>query len=235
MAKSQRRRATREGLVAAPFASAGAFGMAMVTLLVALGSPTPAAAQGDAWALLTSARGKMQQDGPQVWTFRQTYLPAGFDRGEEEGGRVALDLPRCVRWDYDQPYPKSFLLCGERLWSWNPGEPVGHVHDLDAAQPGLDLLLLAVDDLDDRYTARVQAAGGARRVYLTPRSSGPDTLRDAAFLVGEDGRVRELTYRDAEGNRSTFRFVPTKALPPGGHFEPPAAVQWERDGAGGEG
>jgi outer membrane lipoprotein carrier protein len=201
-------------------------------LLMLLLSASPAAAQPEPWAALATARARMQEDGPRVLTFRQTYLPTGFDRGEEETGRVALDLPRCVRWDYDDPYPKSFLLCGERLWSWNPGEPVGHLYDLDTAQPGLDLLLLAVDQLDDRYTAQAQAAGNATRVHLTPKRSDAQSLRDAAILVGEDGRVRELTYRDAEGNRSTFRFAPTKALPPGGHFTAPATVKWERDGAG---
>ena len=203
-------------------------------LLAALAATLPAgAAADDPWQLLAGARKAMQESGPQQWTFTQTYLPTGFDRGEEESGRVALDLPRCVRWDYNQPYPKSFLLCGERLWAWNPGEPVGHLHDLDRAQPGLDLLLLAVDDLDDRYTARVQAAGRSTRVHLTPRAAGPNVLKDAALLIDATGKVRELTYRDAEGNRSTFRFAGGKALAAGPHFDPPDGVKWEKDGDAG--
>jgi outer membrane lipoprotein-sorting protein len=196
-------------------------------------SPPKQPAASQPWALLSEARRRMADDGPQVWTFRQSYLPSGFDRGEEENGRVALDLPRCVRWDYAEPYPKSFLLCGDRLWSWNPGEPVGHVYDLDATQPGLDLLLLAVDDLEQRYTAQAQRAGNATRVHLTPKRTGGDALRDAAILVGGDGGVRELTYRDAEGNRSTFRFTTTKALPGRGHFTAPEGVKWERDAGAG--
>jgi len=202
-------------------------------LLLAMALHVPAGAAGkDPWQLLAGARTAMQEGGPQQWTFTQTYLPTGFDRGEEETGRVALDLPRCVRWDYDQPYPKSFLLCGERLWSWNPGEPVGHLYDLDATQPGLDLLLLDVDELDDRYDARAQPAGGATRVQLTPKRAGGGALRDAAILVDAGGRVRELTYRDAEGNRSTFRFQPTPAPPADGHFTAPGGVKWERDAPG---
>lgn len=205
---------------------------ALTVLLLGAGAGAGPARAADPWALLTQARQKMQQGGPQLWSFRQTYLPTGFDRGEEESGRVALDLPRCVRWDYDQPYPKSFLLCGERLWSWNPGEPVGHLYDLDAGQPGLDLLLLDVDELDDRYDARAQPAGGATRVQLTPKRAGGGALRDAAILVDAGGRVRELTYRDAEGNRSTFRFQPTPAPPAAGHFTAPGGVKWERDAPG---
>ena len=193
---------------------------------------TAAAAEGgaDPWALLAQAREGMQKTGPQLWSFAQTYLPTGFDRGEEERGRVALDLPKCVRWDYDDPYPKSFLLCGETLWSWNSGEPAGHVYALDQAQPGLDLLLLAVGDLSQRYTATAQPAGNATRVQLVPKQAASNVLRDAAILVGKDGQLRELTYRDAEGNRTTFRFADRRALADRGVFTPPGNVKWQREG-----
>src|SRR4029453_16738257 len=118
-----------------------------------------ARAAADAWSVLDRAREQMHGQGPQLWSFEQTYLPSGFDRGEQESGRVALDLPKCVRWDYDDPYPKSFLLCDKTLWAWSAGDPAGHLYELDEAQPGLDLLLLAVPDLTQRYDASAQPAG----------------------------------------------------------------------------
>jgi len=189
-----------------------------------------AAESADPWALLSQTRERMHKSGPQLWSFAQTYLPTGFDRGEEERGRVALDLPKCVRWDYDDPYPKSFLLCGETLWSWNAGEPAGHVYALDQAQPGLDLLLLDTGELAQRYTATTQAAGSATRVQLTPKTAGSNVLRDAAILVDKDTTLRELTYRDAEGNRTTFRFSNRRELADKTGFTPPANVKWQREG-----
>ncbi len=228
---------------------AGALATALLAVLVSSGVAAAAAPPADPWALLAQARERMQQGGPQLWDFAQAYLPTGFDRGEEESGRVALDLPRCVRWDYDDPYPKSFLLCGEKLWTWNPGEPAGHVYDLDQAQPGLDLLLLSVADLSQRYTATAQPTGGSMRVLLVPKrgqggDQGPgaagadagarapasNALRDAAILIDKEGLVRELTYRDADGNRTTFRFANRRALEDGGVFTPPASLKWQREG-----
>ena len=211
---------------------------ASLTLLLLLPHAGDAAAAADPaqpWAVLSGARDGMRQAGPQLWRFAQTYLPAGFDRGEEETGRVALDLPKCVRWDYDQPYPKSFLLCEEKLWSWNTGEPAGQVYDLDRAQPGLDLLLLDVAELSKRYDASAQAAGNAVRVRLQPKTAGDNVLKDAAILVGKDGVLRELTYRDAEGNRTTFRFSDRRALGDAGVFTPPGNVKWRREGAAADG
>ncbi len=199
--------------------------LASLALLVAVRAEGAA----DPWALLAQTRERMHQAGPRLLSFTQTYLPTGFDRGEEESGNVALDLPKCVRWDYDNPYPKSFLLCGETLWSWNSGEPAGQVYDLDQAQPGLDLLLLATDELAQRYTATAQPAGNATRVQLVPKAGGTNVLRDAAILIGQDGHLRELTYRDAEGNRTTFRFTQRRALSDRAVFTPPNNVKWRRE------
>jgi outer membrane lipoprotein carrier protein len=215
-----------------PFSYRRAAVLATAAFALLLPASAPAAAAEDPWELLTAARQRIEADGAQLWTFRQTYLPVGFDRGEEETGRVALDLPRCVRWDYNDPYPKSFLLCGERLWSWNPGEPVGHQYDVDQTQPGLDLLLLAVGDLESRYNATAQAAGGSTRIQLTPLANVGPTLKDAAILLDGERRVKELTYRDAEGNRTTFRFAGREAAGNRASFTPPDGVRWERDGGG---
>jgi outer membrane lipoprotein-sorting protein len=202
--------------------------LAASLVAVSVGSAGAAEAAGP-WALLAQTRERMHEAGPKLWSFTQTYLPTGFDRGEEESGHVALDLPKCVRWDYDNPYPKSFLLCGETLWSWNAGEPAGHVYDLDQAQPGLDLLLLATDELAQRYTATAQAAGNATRVQLVPKAGGTNVLRDAAILIDKDGHLRELTYRDAEGNRTTFRFTDRRALSDRTVFTAPTNVKWRRE------
>jgi outer membrane lipoprotein-sorting protein len=204
--------------------------LAALIVAVHFESGARAAGAADPWQLLAQTREGMQKSGPQLWTFAQTYLPTGFDRGEEERGRVALDLPKCVRWDYDDPYPKSFLLCGETLWSWNSGEPAGHMYALDQAQPGLDLLLLATGELSQRYTATAQAAGNATRVALVPKAGGTHVLKDAAILVGNDGTLRELTYRDAEGNRTTFRFSDRRALSDRSVFTAPGNVKWQREG-----
>ena len=204
----------------------------LVALLVAapFESAAGAAEAADPWTLLAQTRERMHEAGPKLLSFTQTYLPTGFDRGEEERGRVALDLPKCVRWDYDDPYPKSFLLCGETLWSWNSGEPAGHMYALDQAQPGLDLLLLATGELLQRYTVTAQAAGNATHVALVPKAGGTNELKDAAILVGKDGTLRELTYRDAEGNRTTFRFSDRRALADRSVFTAPGNLKWQREG-----
>jgi hypothetical protein len=199
-----------------------------------LGSPGPVAAQEDPWAALAALRLGLEEGGAQSWDFQQTFLPAGFSTGELETGRLVLGLPRCVRWDYHDPYPKSFLLCGSELHAWNPGEPVGQIYALDEAQPGLDLLLLSVSVLRSRYDATVERQNGARRILLTPRGTASDLLQEAELVLAPGGqRLQRLAYRDAEGNRTTFDFTNARAFRGRGVFTPPRDVRWEREGRAG--
>ena len=94
---------------------------------------------------------------------------------------------------------------------------LGCAQALLAAQPGLRVL-------------------AASPLYHTPPLGPPQPdYLNAALLIDSAGRVRELTYRDAEGNRSTFRFAGAKPLAAGGHFDPPQGVEWEKDAAAGRG
>lgn len=211
-----------------------------LTLGLPLGSVSPARAAEppDPWAVLDAARESLAADGAERAEFVQTFVPAGFSSGEEERGRVALDLPECLRWDYDEPFPKSFLLCGERVWSWNPEDRRGRTGSLDReSQPGLDLLLLPVEELSGRYAAEVVETDGERvTIELTPEaeSSGGIEAATGAELTGatlvvdtEAERLMELAYEDREGNRTRFVLSGYESVDPEGLFEAPSWVAWE--------
>lgn len=214
----------------------------------AVGAPSPLAAQEPAltrgqpdagpaatsspWAVLDQARRSLAAAGAEQARFVQSYVPAGFSSGEQEEGRIALLLPRCLRWDYDEPFPKSFLLCDEDVWAWNPEDRRGQKGSLDReSQPGLDLLLLPVEDLGDRYEARVSDTGdGWVAILLEPKAELAErTELTEATLVVDTGtdRLRELSYRDREGNRTRFELSGYEPVEPRGLFEAPEWIAWE--------
>ena len=143
-----------------------------------------AAAQDDPWAVLSGVRQSLVDAGPTEAGFTQTYIPAGFSSGEKETGRMFLALPDCMRWDYKDPYPKSFLLCGGVAHSWNTEDKTGRRYRIDRRnEPGLDLLLLGLDDLKTRYRATAKAVDGGRiEVSLIPKEKLAE-LTDAALTV----------------------------------------------------
>lgn len=192
--------------------------------------PASGAAQNpDPWAVLQKVRQSLAGAGPTVADFTQVYVPAGFTSGESEAGTLALALPDCLRWDYKNPYPKSFLLCGGMAYFWNPEDKTGRRSPIDRQnEPGLDLLLLGVEDLKTRYRASARTDGGRVEVTLAPKGKRVEQLADARLVVDSASqRLVEISYSDQEGNRTRFEIKGYKPLPRRGQFSPPEGIRWE--------
>ncbi len=200
-----------------------------IFLLCFLSLATAAAAQNDPWAMLAGVRQSLVEAGPTEASFTQTYIPAGFSSGEKETGRLSLSLPDCLRWDYQDPYPKSFLLCGGLAHAWNPEDKSGRRYRVDRRnEPGLDLLLLGLDDLKTRYQATMKSVeSGWIEVKLSPKEKMAE-LADAALTVDPaKRRLVAVSYHDREGNLTRFEIKDYRDLSRRGHFSPPSGIRWE--------
>jgi outer membrane lipoprotein-sorting protein len=201
-----------------------------VTVLAAW---TAAAAQGpDPWSLLSGVRDSLVDSGATAARFVQTYVPAGFDSGDSESGELALALPDCLRFDYEAPEPKSFLICGETAHFWNRDDKTGRRYTVDRREePGLDLILLGLDQLKERYRAtQGQAAAGSLEVTLTPRQEQAELASATLVIDTASRRVTALSYSDGEGNRTRFEITGYRPLRRGSRFDPPAGITW-REGS----
>jgi outer membrane lipoprotein-sorting protein len=173
--------------------------------------------------------------GPREARFEQLFVPAGFSQGERETGRLYLSLPDCLRWDYDQPYPKSFLVCGDLAYAWNAEDRTGRRQQIDGkSEPGLDLLLLGLADLKGRYRAVAEEApGGEVRVRLSALGrevEGRAAVREATLALDlGQGVVTGLEYVDREGNRTRFALSGYGPLAATDLFVPPDGIAWEED------
>ena len=223
---------SRAALVA--LLSAG--GLALPAVAAVAPAPAPAALPGkaigaeiDPWQALSELRLHLAASGSLVAGFKQSYVPAGFATGDEESGRVAMALPDCLRWDYAEPYPKSYLLCGSRLHTWVGGEPQGERLHVDAREEaGLDLLLLSVELLKARYSAVARPESGGRiAVQLQPTAPASRIAQATLVFDLSTQRPTALDYRDREGNVTQFRFTTFELLDDPGLFAPPATLIWK--------
>ncbi len=202
---------------------------AVLSLVLLTVSAAPSGAAADPWERLAAARSSLAGAGPVAAPFDQSFLPAGFSAGEEESGVVAMALPDCLRWDYAEPFPKVFLLCGDTVWSWSPEDAAGRKEHIDAAEAaGLDLLLVAIDRLRERYEATwVDDGAGRARLELLPRT-GDTGFREAALEIdAATGHPALLTWIDREGSRTSFRLGPFEPLEDSGRFAPPPGISWQ--------
>ncbi len=198
-----------------------------LAIVAGSGAPAGAGEAPDPWRALEGLRRELAHEGPLQADFVQTFTPAGFSSGETESGRLAISMPDCLRWDYVEPYRKSFLVCGSRAWSWVEGEPRGQRITIEPdREMGLDLLLLPASELARRYRARGAAMpGGDTELALEPIE--PEAPLAAANLVVDAGsRPTALDYRDREGNFTGFRFTAWRAFGEPELFSPPPGVEW---------
>ncbi|MCZ6506907.1 MAG: outer membrane lipoprotein carrier protein LolA [Acidobacteria bacterium] len=200
----------------------------LLPALVCCALAAPAAAQ-DAWTVLAAARAEFERT---AWTadFVQTYVPAGFSSGETETGRVSVALPGTLRWDYDVPYAKVFLVRDDMAYTWNPGESTGRRTLLAPAErEHLALLELDLAALEARYEAALTHLEGGPEVTLTPLDETADIRAATLALEPASYRLLRLRYSDFEGNTTEFRLSGHRVAADTGLFWAPTDLDWLED------
>ena len=202
--------------------------LTLLLLLLPLASSAGGAASSNPWSALDQLRLSLRSQSPLTAHFVQTFLPAGFSEGDEEDGTLGISLPHCLRWDYGEPFPKSFLLCDEVAYYWNPGETRGRRYPLvDEEVPGLDFFLLSTDVLRERYRAEARETEKGLLLDLVPVEPSDDVVELHVLLDSKSHHLLELSYRDAEGNLTEFRLSQYQKGARPGMFTPPPEVDWE--------
>jgi outer membrane lipoprotein carrier protein len=165
--------------------------------------------------------------------FTESYTGLGMDRSES--GTLLLAKPGRMRWDYNAPPGKVFLLDGKYGWFYTPGAPqVQRVaaKDLDDLRSPLRFLL-GHTDLEKELADLKESPDPSDHavLILTGRPKGQQnrvtevTLRvDAASgaivgleIVEADGAVTRFTFTaqqpDVPISPATFRFAPPAGVP----------------------
>ena len=208
-----------------------AFGLGLLALLLPGpgGAATAPATGSSPWEVLAELRAGLVKAGPITARFEQTYIPAGFASGDVAKGHFSLWLPDCLRWSYVEPQVKSFLICKREAWAWNEEEEGGRHYQIEPEkEPGLDLLLLDLPSLKDRYSAEGrQLEGGLYEILLTVGKELKKGVTARFRIDRAAQRVLALEYRDEDGNTSRFAISEYQTLGHTALFQPPQDIQWK--------
>lgn len=204
--------------------------LAALATIVASASPVQlaeASEVSDPWGSLDKLRDQLGAETIQA-DFVQTFSPAGFSSGDRESGRLYLALPDCLRWDYDEPNAKTFLLCKQTIHAWNPGDQAGRRFMLTAGdEPGIDLLRLRLEELRLRYDARAETRQDESLVViLTPLEETHAIAEATLILDAARRRLAGFSFRDREGNLSRFDITNYEPHSTDGVFELPVDLEW---------
>ena len=157
------------------------------------------------------------------------YTGLGADRTET--GTLLLKKPGMMRWAYDQPPGKVFVLDGKFAWFYTPGDaqvsrtPAKQLDDLRSPLRFLLGHTQLAKELENLTTApegdSVRITGVPRgmenRVRLLTLVVSREGSIQRMKLEEEDGATTEFTFTDQEENVTTkpsdFVFTPPSGLP----------------------
>jgi outer membrane lipoprotein carrier protein len=204
--------------------------LAFAALLLVLLSVAASAAPGDAPSAARALGARIAAVRALEAHFTQTIDSMALASPQVEDGRVFLQRPGRMRWEYAHPKGKLAIADGAHSWLYLPEDRqvIKAPLESDQADTGLGLLWKSDVDLLSEFRADWEPVrSSARRLRLHPlAASAPYDV----LLVALDGSgfPATLTVVDALGGRVTYAFEDMKfkdRLDPALFaFTPPAGV-----------
>jgi outer membrane lipoprotein carrier protein len=160
--------------------------------------------------------------------YTEHYKGMGLDRTET--GTLTLKKPGLMRWSYDQPPGKVFVLDGHFAWFYTPGDaqvsrtPAKQLDDLRSPLRFLLGHTQLAKELDNLTTAPADAnfsisgvpKGMAERVHLLTLIVTPAGIIQSMKIEETDGSLTGFTFTNIEENvavpPSDFVFTPPPGL-----------------------
>ncbi len=144
--------------------------------------------------------------------FEQRLLSGALGAGTREAGTLYLLRPGRLRWEYDDPEPKTAIVDGDRTLLYLPEDRQLIRGSLSKDQDLLPSLLAGQGTLTDLFDASVVSAGGSEpsdrvRVRLVPRSAPPGVQEVTLTLRPPDYAIEKAEVLDPAGNRMEYAFT----------------------------
>ena len=161
--------------------------------------------------------------------YTEHYSGMGLDR--TESGTLTLKKPGLMRWSYDAPSGKLFVLDGKFAWFYTPGDAQvsrSAAKQLDDLRSPLRLLLghtqlakeldqIATEPDGARFRITGVPKGMAQRVHLLTLIVAPNGAIERMKLEETDGATTEFTFSGIEEDiplpPAEFIFTPPPGIP----------------------
>jgi outer membrane lipoprotein carrier protein len=163
-----------------------------------------------------------------------------------ESGTVYFSRPGRMRWEYESPEQKLFLVDGTNVWFYVPADHTASRAKLNESSDWRTPLALLAGKADlGKLCQKIEPsaaapgsvgepadASGAGDIWLRciPRgdTSAPDSARDVLFEIGSESYLARIIIREPGNAETEFRFgnweenlaIPETKF----HFQPPAGV-----------
>ena len=152
----------------------------------------------------------------------------GIDRSES--GTLLLRKPGRMRWTYDTPPDKIFVLDGKYAWFYSPGDAQAQrvsASQLDDLRSPLRFLLGHTQLQKELDGLTISAAGEEYKISGVPKGM-QNRVERIELGVSNEGIIHSMRILEVDGAQTSFTFKDTQANVPATDadfvFHPPAGV-----------
>lgn len=174
---------------------------------------TPAAPVADVKVLVD----RMQSfyEGTQDFTasFRQDYTYKVFKRTQTSSGKVLFKKPGMMRWEYEKPDPKTFVLSGGTVYAHDPQAMLLTKANIDTSQLSASVtFLFGTGKLEKEFSiARVDCADcKGTMLELTPKKADPRFKKIRLEVDPKTAQVVRSIVFDPNGDQNSVTFQDLK-------------------------
>ena len=161
-------------------------------------------------------------------SFRQDYTYKSFNRTQTSTGKVTFRKPAMMRWDYEKPSPKTFVLSGEKVYAYDPEAMTLTIAAIKSNELSTAVSFLwGVGKLEKEFSIASPPCANCKGVLLelTPRHQDPRFQRVRleidpktaqvlrSVVVDPDGSENAITFSDLKTNQGTSKDL-FKITPP---------------------
>ena len=139
--------------------------------------------------------------------YTEHYAGMGMDR--TESGALLLKKPGRMRWAYDQPAGKVFILDGKFAWFYTPGDPQAQripAKQLDDLRSPLRFLLGHTQLAKELDTLTVTPDGASFRIAGVPKGMA-QRLKLLTLTVNPAGAIQAMRLEEVDGAVTEFTFT----------------------------
>lgn len=160
--------------------------------------------------------------------YTEHYTGMGMDR--TESGTLLLKKPGRMRWNYDKPVGKVFVLDGKYAWFYTPGDTQAQrvpAKELDDLRSPLRFLLGHTQLQKELDHLTVTADGSNFKITGVPKGMA-QRVKALTLEVTSAGAIEQMQIEELDGSVTAFSFsgieenVPVKSED--FTFHPPAGV-----------
>jgi len=167
---------------------------------------SPLLAQNDSTAIIQKVDNHYNRLSSLRARYTEHYSGMGLERSES--GNLLLKKPGRMRWSYDQPAGKVFVLDGKYAWFYTPGDAQAQripAKQLDDLRSPLRFLLGHTQLRKELDNLSVTLENGSYRIAGVPKGMD-QRIKLLSLWVNPSGAIDRMKIEEIDGSITEFAF-----------------------------